>query len=434
MSQATDMPGAELLLQFAQLDSFKFDVELQAQPADVFDEASVPVEPDLPPQAQSRQARSYHGSSRPLFATSQEWQSIGPAKRVRLLAWVADPTNVAQLEAIKNGKIDFKEVMRRVESQKAHALLASSSASLSSLSSPSASSPVFVVEFACSDASAISLVCELFGFNGHRLTKTTYDLTTKKGIEDATTLINGFPADAIVHLFGSVPCTSWSSWQYINLAKHPSLAPKINIARRQSLLMVRHFCTLARLVLKRGDRCSVSFEWPKGSSGWKHKSVIAQLQAIGLCHSTQVDGCAVGVAELKSGNPIPKPWTIKSSSAIVVAHLSTLRCPGQSATHIHGTCQGSDTLRTGFYTQHFATEIVSALKKHHEAHEPLPQGTCTAEACKASVGSLSPSSSVVSSLSPTSVLVLPAASVDKVIAPSNAYELAAENALDNKSA
>ena len=198
--------------------------------------------------------------------------------------------------------------------------------------------------------------------------------------------------------------------------------------------MVSNFCTLARLVLMRGDRCSVSFEWPKGSSGWKHKSVIAQLQAIGLCHSTQVDGCAVGVAELKSGNPIPKPWTIKSSSAIVVAHLSTLRCPGQSPTHIHGTCQGSDTLRTGFYTQHFATEIVSALNKHHEAHEPCPHGTCTAEACKASVGSLSPSSSVVSSFAPASVLVLPAASVDKVIAPSNAYELAAENALDYKSA
>ena len=196
-----------------------------------------------------------------------------------------------------------------------------------------------------------TLVCEEFGATGCRLTKDTYDLTTKKGIEDAANLVNSFPANAIVHLFGSVPCTPWCSWHYINEAKHPHLKPILAIARRRSLVMINNFCLLAKLVLARGAQCTVSFEWPKSASGWRHKSVIAMHASIGLAHTARVDGCSVGVKELKTDRPIPKPWTVKSTSPIVAEHLNTLRCPGESDAHQHGVCQGSDTLRTVFTTK-----------------------------------------------------------------------------------
>ena len=54
------------------------------------------------------------------------------------------------------------------------------------------------------------------------------------------------------------------------------------------------------------------FEWPAGNEGWKQP--LMQEVAEKLPFSTEIDGCAYGLTNSKTGLPINKTWRIQSSN------------------------------------------------------------------------------------------------------------------------
>jgi len=129
---------------------------------------------------------------------------------------------------------------------------------------------------------------------------------------------------------------------------------KLIANRKKSLLMLRYFLTVAHHVITNGGQ--VSFEWPRFCDGWKIPTLINFASKYGL-KEVNFDGCALGLVSSK-GNPIKKPWKIISTSPKIIKNFSALTCDGS---HTHDACQGSDTLKSGFYNEYMSKLIVDGL-------------------------------------------------------------------------
>jgi hypothetical protein len=96
-----------------------------------------------------------------------------------------------------------------------------------------------LVEFACSEDSTL---CQVAGENGLpflRLHKQFADLMDPKVITQLEDWIVHFGP---VHLHGSLPCTPWTSWQYLNSAKGgEAYKRRLNQDRRASMIMFANF-------------------------------------------------------------------------------------------------------------------------------------------------------------------------------------------------
>jgi hypothetical protein len=81
-----------------------------------------------------------------------------------------------------------------------------------------------------------------------RLTQKDFDMSTAAGLAkavEAVTLVNLEGRE--VHLFGSLPCTAWSSWQFINESKlGENFQRKLKGKRVLSKRILRNFRELAR--------------------------------------------------------------------------------------------------------------------------------------------------------------------------------------------
>ena len=167
------------------------------------------------------------------------------------------------------------------------------------------------------------------------------------------------------HLHGSLPCTPWSAWQSMNLAKASDVAKeKIRKAREKSLEFVVSFKRIAKIALAGGG--SVSFEWPRYCSGWKQPEVMNMIEELQLT-AVDVDGCSVGVVRKADGQPMLKPWRFMVSSPHLVEQLQGFRCQGG---HQHAPCSGPDTARSAFYPE----ELCRAVHKGLDEHERNAKG------------------------------------------------------------
>ena len=65
------------------------------------------------------------------------------------------------------------------------------------------------------------------------------DLTTDKGLAYARAIVRDFPGCS---LHGSLPCTPWTLWNFMNVAKHgESFKQKLDKSRNKSIIMLSHF-------------------------------------------------------------------------------------------------------------------------------------------------------------------------------------------------
>ena len=209
-----------------------------------------------------------------------------------------------------------------------------------------------IVEFACEDDSSIGKVSKENDITVVRLTKSKGDLCTKTGLELALSEITANPGCS---LHGSLPCTPWSGWQKYSQAKlGPKFRKKLKQDRELSRLMVVNFAICAKACVTAGG--NVSFEWPKGATGWTLKELTDMERELNMSH-VLFDGCALGVKS-KSGEYIKKPWCISTTSKELVEALSPYVC---TADHKHVPCAGSETLGTGFYTRQMAKVILQGL-------------------------------------------------------------------------
>ena len=228
-----------------------------------------------------------------------------------------------------------------------------------------AATPSPLCEAWCAEDSELGRVGERRGRRVIRYTAAD-DLSDPDTIRNA---LNDIRTRRAVHLHGSIPCTPWTSWQRINLARaSQETRDRISAERATSLAYVRTFERLGRATLARGG--SVSFEWPRHCDGWKEETVETMLRVLKLV-PVEVDGCAVGVAS-EAGEPILKPWRIAVSSAQMAEALSGLRCRGD---HGHVPCAGRETARSAYYPEMLCDAIHDGLDAHELAQEEPCPGT-----------------------------------------------------------
>ena len=156
-------------------------------------------------------------------------------------------------------------------------------------------------------------------------------------------------------LHGAVPCTPWSSWQHINLAKHESLRARIDSDRCDSVKLVRGFVRLALLVASCGGL--FSFEWPKGATGWVDHRVVRLLGLL-KTYKAEVHGCAVYMRG-KGGGLMFKPWRIECSTKVQAQFLDTFRCTCKAK---HVPCEGGFTKSSGTYSFMMARTLLKSFK------------------------------------------------------------------------
>ena len=126
------------------------------------------------------------------------------------------------------------------------------------------------IEFCTFEDSNLGVVLGEHKLDILRLTTDFYDCSDDKLQSELREQVKQTPG---VDLWGSIPCTAWSTWQHMSLhVQGPEYVETLHKARLLSRKILRNFIKLADIVLENGGR--VAFEWPRYATGWH----LAELQ------------------------------------------------------------------------------------------------------------------------------------------------------------
>ena len=176
-----------------------------------------------------------------------------------------------------------------------------------------------IVEFCCSDNSEMCATAEKHGIEYLRLNQSFANLMDPGIIQQ---LLEWIPQQKRVHLHGSLPCTPWTSWQHMALAKYGEPYRLKLVKRREaSLQLLMNFRALAEVVRQHGG--TISFEWPRYCYGWTQEPVMQMIRDFGL-EEALCDGCAFGL--VSDDVPVYKPWRIVTDHHGLAVNLSNYRC------------------------------------------------------------------------------------------------------------
>ena len=196
------------------------------------------------------------------------------------------------------------------------------------------------------------------GINIIRLHQGLMDLNEPGSIAQTIAFVKLHPG---ISLWGSLPCTVWSAWQFMSVKRHgdPYLA-KLVERRAQSLALLANFITVAREVRKRGGH--VSFELPRYATGWLRSEVIKMISEFNMFEAT-FDGCRFGLTD-KKGNPIKKPWRVVTTCQTLASELNQHKCSNPSGFK-HSLAEGSKAAQTAFYPAAMCQTILNTLFREH---------------------------------------------------------------------
>ena len=214
-------------------------------------------------------------------------------------------------------------------------------------------SPLF--EFACDPESQMGITSEMYGVPHVRLSREFGDLTDPEVIAQLDYQI--WESPMAPNLWGAIPCTSGSPWQFINSSKGgASFKAYLRRQLTKSKQMFASFRGRAELVLSRGG--TVTFEWPRHNSGWERSDVKEFFDNHPEFQEVLFDGCAVGM-RARDGNPIKKPWKLMTTSKRIKSYFENMRCSHHPSEHTKAA--GSETARTAFYPAEMTELIIRAL-------------------------------------------------------------------------
>ena len=176
-------------------------------------------------------------------------------------------------------------------------------------------------------------------------------------------------------LHGSLPCTVWSTWQWMAVHRYgPKYFNKLRRRRVKSVSMLKDFIECAELALANGGE--VSFEWPRNCAGWLRPELINFIERNQL-YTANVDGCACGMTS-KKGEPILKQWRFICSSQRQAVSLAGLKCEHPTGFK-HGEISGSETKRTESYPVRLCRTMLSSLFGSHKEAPAMCCGAITKE-------------------------------------------------------
>lgn len=160
------------------------------------------------------------------------------------------------------------------------------------------------------------------------------------------------------HLWGSLPCTPWTTWQNLNV---PILGEEFEQAlvnrRRESRQMVASFSELTDEAVEGGG--SSSFEWPRYCSGWGEIQELENMVVRHDMYSSYPRGCAFTL-EIHGKRP-KKPWRIVSTNARLSAEMESHRCRHPRGFNHDPLEGGKMSFLSGFYNREMATSILCLL-------------------------------------------------------------------------
>jgi hypothetical protein len=211
-----------------------------------------------------------------------------------------------------------------------------------------------MLEFCCDPESNMRTVGKDLGLCIVRLHKEMYDLTKPEVIQQVLEFVKENPG---ISLWGSLPCTPWSQWQWMSIKKfgQPYLK-KLSQRRRQSIALFNKFVRVAEAVRYHGG--DVCFEWPKEATGWAHPAVSNFIVDFNMyeavCH-----GCAFGMAHTTELRQV-KPWRIVSTSQAMAYNLNQLRCCHERSFK-HSHLEGKETAKSAFYPLSLCRAALTSL-------------------------------------------------------------------------
>ena len=201
----------------------------------------------------------------------------------------------------------------------------------------------------------MGITSEMYGVPHVRLSREFGDLTDPEVIAQLDYQI--WESPMAPNLWGAIPCTSGSPWQYINSSKGgASFKAYLRRQVTKSKQMFASFKGRAELVLSRGG--TVTFEWPRHNSGWERSDVKEFFDNHPEFQEVLFDGCAVGM-RARDGNPIKKPWKLMTTSKRIKSYFENMRCSHHPSEHTKAA--GSETARTAFYPAEMTELIIRAL-------------------------------------------------------------------------
>ena len=119
-----------------------------------------------------------------------------------------------------------------------------------------------IIEFCCDEESEIGKVGRSANIDVLRITK-SLDCMNQSTMHACMEFVKNHDR---VHMHGSLPCTPWSTIQFLNIHLHGlSFRQKLHRARLLSLRQVAIFLILSRFIAER--RGASSFEWPRSAQG-----------------------------------------------------------------------------------------------------------------------------------------------------------------------
>ena len=129
------------------------------------------------------------------------------------------------------------------------------------------------------------------------------DFTSRKGAQIAIDALRG-PRDAI---WFAPPCTGESTWQRLNIVRHPNLLPKLQADRALFIRLFKSFKLVVRNAM--AVKAQVLMELPRYCGYWKYPSVEKFLRKHQF-DTCAFDGCQYGLTTLDGTQPMHKPWRV----------------------------------------------------------------------------------------------------------------------------
>ena len=218
---------------------------------------------------------------------------------------------------------------------------------------------MWFVEFCCSKCSEISKVCEELGIPYIGLSRNVCDLSNPFDLHQVVLWAQErIELGEAFHLWGSLPCTPWCSWQHLNeKILDEEFNEDLQNRREESRELVSNFSGLADLAIESGG--SASFEWPRFCTGWVEVEELNDMLTKHNMFATYPCGCGFNLT-IKGLKPL-KPWRIITTHKRLAIELDSRRCCHPKG-FVHDKLEGGNlAYLSGFYNREMAISILGSL-------------------------------------------------------------------------
>ena len=214
-----------------------------------------------------------------------------------------------------------------------------------------------VVEYGCYENSELTSAFQRRGQEGKRLGLFNTNLARREEVQLVGQMVNELrQASYLVLIWIALPCTPWTTWQYINMWRSAELWQRLQRSRTKSVIMLRLLDEMLERVAQPG--VYAAFEWPRRASPWQSPMTVFQKIMLKLNFKADWDGCQFEVQD-EHGVPVRKMLRLITNFQPLQTALDGKLCKGEG--HEHAECRGKTATQSGCYTRAFADFVAKVV-------------------------------------------------------------------------